>query len=76
MSGRECVSEWKEDIAALRRGQPLACTAEQWHGGLRDAVQDYAGKMVDQGQGVYAWIALEEVRQKDNVFGPAATIVT
>lgn len=62
-------SQWEPFYVALRRGQHLACTAEQWHSGLRDAIQDYAGKMIDQGQHAYAWIAQEEVRRQDTAFG-------
>jgi hypothetical protein len=61
--------QWEPFYVALRRGELLACTAEQWHGGLRGAVQDYAAKMVDKGQTAYAWIAQEEVRRNDARYG-------
>ena len=61
--------KWDTFLHALHRGEPLSCTSEQWHGGLRDAVQEYAGMMVDGGQDVYAIIALEEVRRNDALYG-------
>ena len=67
-------ADWKPFLASLRRGEPLACTAEQWHGGLRKAVQDYAGRMIDMHQHVYAWVALEEVRHNDAAFGSGLTL--
>jgi hypothetical protein len=67
-------NQWEPFYVALRRGDPLACTAEQWHGGLRGAVQDYAAKMADQGQSAYAWVALEEVRRNDARFGSGLEI--
>jgi len=63
------VSDWTPFLSALYRGEPLACTAEQWHGGLRTAVQKHAAKMVDGGQDIYAVIALEEVRRNDAAHG-------
>lgn len=63
------MADWSKFLEALRRGEPLACTQEQWLGGLRGAVQDYAGKMIDMGQDVYAIIALEEVRANDARYG-------
>jgi hypothetical protein len=60
---------WETFLVALSRGEPLTCTSEQWHGGLRSAVQRYAGRMIDMHQDVYAIIALEEVRQNDIRWG-------
>jgi len=63
---------WDVFIRGLCAGEPLACTQEQWHSGLRAAVQDYAGSMIEMHQDVYAVIALEEVRRTDVKYGMAA----
>jgi hypothetical protein len=60
---------FEDRLSALYEGNPVQCTADEYHNGLRSAIQDFAGKMIDSGQDIRAIIALEEVRQLDAKFG-------
>jgi len=61
--------QWSTWFSALHSGTPIHPTADQWHTGLRHAVQEYAGRMLDTGQDPYAIIALNEVRRIDAIHG-------
>jgi hypothetical protein len=58
----------RKALAAVQRGQPVECTADQYFMRIRSVLQSYAGQMVDSGQNVYAVVALEQVRRLDTVF--------
>ena len=60
--------EQEKAIAAIRSGGLVDCTKENYLA-IRAALQDFAGKSIDDGQDVYAQIALSEVRRVDNLFG-------
>jgi len=53
-----------EAVAAIYNGDLVVCTADEWPE-LRRVIQEQAGKWIDQGQGIRAQIALEEVRRLD-----------
>ena len=55
-------------LAAVRQGKVVKCSQAEYKATIRHALQDYAGRMIDQGQDVYAQIALEEVRRLDSKF--------
>jgi len=40
------------------QGKPIVCTKEEWHSGLRDAVQKQAGEWIDNGADIRAQMAL------------------
>lgn len=54
-------------LAAVQQGQHVDCTADQYAMRVRNALQSYAGEMVDSGQNVRAVVALEEVRRLDKL---------
>jgi len=57
----------EEVKAAIHIGCPISCTKEEWPA-LRTIIQDLAGKYIDNGDGVRALIALEEVKRLDSKF--------
>lgn len=57
-----------EALAAVKQGKIVDCSQDEYKATIRRALQDYAGRMIDQGQDVYAVIALEEVRRLDAKF--------
>lgn len=67
---------WDTWLSALYRATPINPTADQWHGGLRGAVQEYAAHMLDTGQDIYAVIALNEVKRIDAIHGPFAAALS
>ena len=60
----DCTSP-EEKLRLLYQGNPIQCTKEEYNDGLRSAIQDFAGKMIDDGQDIRAIIALEEVKRLD-----------
>lgn len=54
---------------ALRRGDLVDCSQQEYHAGVRSAIQRWAGGQIDMGQDVYALIALNEVRRLDALYG-------
>lgn len=55
-------------LAAVRQGKVVRCSQGEYKATIRHALQHYAGRMIDQGQDVYAQIALQEVRRLDSKF--------
>lgn len=53
-------------------GNPIDCTSEEYHAGLRSQIQDAASTWIDQGQNVRAMMALSEVRRLDGLHGAPA----
>ena len=51
-------------VNAVYNGNLVDCTTEEWPS-VRRALQDQAGKWIDQGQGMRAQIALREVKRMD-----------
>ena len=49
----------------LYQGNMIECTKDEYINGVRNAIQDFAGEMVDTGQDIRAIIALEEVKRLD-----------
>lgn len=58
----------QESIAAIERGNLVDCTSEDYHAGIRTAIQDQAGKWIDQKEILRAMIALEEVKRLDKKY--------
>ncbi|MBU0977319.1 MAG: hypothetical protein KKD18_02805 [Nanoarchaeota archaeon] len=59
------MSTTKEAIQAISTGQLVDCTKEEYPE-IRKAIQDYAGKQIDNGQDIYAQIALMEIKRLDD----------
>lgn len=57
----------KQAVQAISGGSLVECTKEEYPE-IRKALQEFAGKQIDNGQDIYAMIALEEVRRLDNYF--------
>jgi len=57
-----------EALAAVKQGKVVTCSAGEYEATIRHALQDYAGRMIDQGQDIYAQIAFQEVRRLDRKF--------
>lgn len=55
----------KEAINQVYNGNPIECTKEEYENEIRTALQEFAGKMMEQNQDIRAKIALEEVRRLD-----------
>lgn len=55
-----------EAIDAVYNGRLVECTKEEYPE-IRRALQDQAGKWIDDGQGVRAVIALQEVQRLDTL---------
>jgi hypothetical protein len=56
----------REAIDAVYQGKLVACTRDEYPE-IRRALQDKAGQWIDQGQGVRATIALQEVARLDTL---------
>ena len=55
----------QEAINAVYQGSLVDCTAEEYHSRIRTAIQDQAGKWIDNNDHVRAMIALQEVKRLD-----------
>ena len=55
----------QEAINAIQQGSLVDCTAEEYHSRIRTAIQDQAGKWIDNNDHVRAMIALQEVKRLD-----------
>ena len=55
----------QEAINAVYQGNLVDCTAEEYHSRIRTAIQDQAGKWIDNNDHVRAMIALQEVKRLD-----------
>ena len=55
-------------VRGLYNGNPIECTEEEYKDFLRSEIQDFAGKMIDDGQDIRAIIALQEVKILDKKF--------
>ena len=56
-----------EAVNAIHFGNTVKCTAEEWPT-IRTAIQDAAGKYIDNGDPMRAQIALMEVQRLDALF--------
>jgi len=56
-------------LMAIKKGQLVKCSQIEYESDVRAALQQFAGEMIDQGQDIYAQLALEEVRRLDREFG-------
>ena len=59
----------KQAIEAVSRGNLVKCSKEDYHSEVRTALQKYASEMIDDGQDIYAQIALNEVKRLDKIYG-------
>jgi hypothetical protein len=57
----------KEAVQAVHKGRTVQCTVDEYSE-IRRALQDQAGKWIDQGDHVHSYIALLEVRRLDHIF--------
>lgn len=57
-------------ISDLRQGRIVECSFKEYHEEIRTGLQDFAAKMIDHNQTVYAMIALNEVMRLDTKFAP------
>ena len=55
-------------IGAIRQGRLVQCNAEDYEQEIRKGLQDFAAKMIDCQQIIYAQFALNEVKRLDNKF--------
>jgi hypothetical protein len=55
-------------LNAVYQGKLVNCSAEEYPE-IRTALQDQAGKWIDNGDGMRAMIALQEVKRLDTKFG-------
>lgn len=60
----------EQAISNLRQGKIVECSFKEYHDEIRTGLQDFAAKMIDHNQTVYAMIALNEVKRLDVKFGP------
>jgi hypothetical protein len=58
-----------EAVTTVYCGGLVRCTAEEYHSAVRSALQDAAGRWVEQGQDLRAQIALVEVQRLDRMHG-------
>ena len=56
----------EEAMQAVYQGKMVQCTKENYPE-IRSTLQDYAGRCVDEGDGLRAMIALEEVKRLDKL---------
>jgi hypothetical protein len=59
----------QEAINAIYNGGIVKCSSEEYHNGIRSAIQNQAAKWIDQNQSMRAVIALEEIKRLDGVHG-------
>lgn len=57
-----------EAITTVYNGGCVKCTQQEYENGIRTALQDKAGQLIDQNQAMRAMIMLEEVKRLDNLF--------
>ncbi len=57
----------QEAVKAISKASLVDCTKEEYPE-VRKALQEYASKQIDNGQDIYAMIALEEVKRLDAYF--------
>lgn len=55
----------KEAVSAVYSGNLVTCTKEEYVNEVRRALQDFAGKCADNGDGLRMSIALQEVKRLD-----------
>lgn len=55
-------------LAAIKKGQLVECSRIEYIEDVRAALQEFAGEMIDEGQDVYAQLALEEAKRLDREF--------
>lgn len=58
----------EEAINAVYNGRLVNCTKEEYHSEIRHALQDQAGKWIDQKQDSRAVMALEQIRRLDLMY--------
>jgi hypothetical protein len=58
----------QEAINSIYSGSLVNCTSEEYHSGIRAAIQDQAGKWIDKGEHLRAVIALNEVKRLDEKY--------
>jgi hypothetical protein len=58
----------EEAISAIYQGNLVECTREEYHSGLRTAIQEQAGKWIDGNDGLRAMIALDQVKRLDKLY--------
>lgn len=64
----------KDVMIAVRRGNPIDCTAEEYHNRVRRYLHEVAGTFIDYGDGIRAQIALSEIQRLDRKFEPACIV--
>ena len=67
LTGTELNDAAREAFAAVYAGNLVVCTRDEWPS-VRRALQEQAGRWINQKQDVRAIIALEEVRRLDREF--------
>lgn len=55
----------QEAVSAVYQGKLVECSEEEYRLEVRNALQEYAGKCIDTGEGLRAMMALEEVKRLD-----------
>jgi hypothetical protein len=60
----------EEAIQAIYSGQTVDCTADEYSK-IRQALQEQAGRWIDQGDQVRSHIALSEVKRLDHMYWPS-----
>ena len=68
VSGVYHLKIFADAMKAINSGSLIICTKEDYHNLLRNYILEYAGKLVDNKDGVRAAIALEEVKRLDARF--------
>ncbi len=58
-----------EAVDDVYRGKLVECSGKEYRDEIRRALQDQAGKWIDEGQDPYAWVALQEVKRLDKLHG-------
>lgn len=59
----------EKSLARIEHGETVGCTLKEYTSCVRKALQDYAGRMIDEKQDVRAVIALNEVKRLDYALG-------
>lgn len=65
----------QEAVQTISRADLIECTEEEYPE-IRKAVQEYAGRQIDNGQDIYAQIALEEIKRLDAKFNFAKHLIS
>jgi hypothetical protein len=58
----------EQAIDAISKGNMVFCTKEEYQTEIRTAIQDQAGKWINEGDNVKSIIALQEVKRLDALF--------